>query len=490
MFVKLRRLSLESVGYGLTRMISQSVNLFLIPLYTRLFSPAEYGAVDVIKTISMLLLLVMILGTDTALSLYYYDDRDAVRRREFATIALAIRLMAVFVALGLLAVNANAFSRLLLGNASYASYLLLAFLALPFSLSINLFSHLLRLRFAMVKYNVLSIGLLLTTVGINLYLLLDRKVGAIGIFWADMIAGIIFTLLGLMLTRSDFALSWSPIRARALLRIGLPMLPASLGFAILTTADRLFLLRYSTLEVVGLYAVGAKLSSVIGLATGAFQTAWYPFALSIAKDRDAKSVYAKVLRYYLLLMMTIVILLSSFAREALSLFTSPAYVQAYKVVGILACNLAFTQAYYIVSIGLSLTKNTRHIGWTLGVAVLITLSLDFMLVPRLGMIGAALAPLVANVVASVFAYREAQRVYPIPFEWGKIGKIGLIGLVAMVIGTTISTGNLLLDIVLKVTTSFAAYPVALLLLGCVDKSEIAALRRQIDRLRFRLRASL
>jgi O-antigen/teichoic acid export membrane protein len=275
-----------------------------------------------------------------------------------------------------------------------------------------------------------------------------------------------------------------------MLHIGIPVLPASLGLMVLGVADRFFLLRYTTLEVVGLYAVGVKLGSVVGLATGAFQTAWYPFALSIAKERDAKMFYAKVLRYYLLLTLTVALLLSNFSKEVLSLFTSPAYVHAYQVVGILACNLALAQAYYIISIGLSLTKNTRQIGWTLGVAIVITLLLDFVLVPWLGMVGAALAPLVANLVSSFLAYRVAQRIYPIPFEWNKIGKIGLISLVIMLVGLNITTGSVSLDISLKVMVSFVIYPGLLLLSGCVDKAEIVAFGRFAKQLKDRFRTSL
>lgn len=74
MFAQLKKLSLESLGYGFSRAVSQSISIFLVPMYTRLFLPEEYGVIDVIKTITAVLMGVLILGTDTALSLHYFDD--------------------------------------------------------------------------------------------------------------------------------------------------------------------------------------------------------------------------------------------------------------------------------------------------------------------------------------------------------------------------------------------------------------------------------
>ena len=425
----------------------------------------------------------MLLGADTALSMLYYDDDDPTRRNELATATWFIRALFCFVIIAFTGLNIYYLSVRLLGNASYQPFLLMVALTLPFSLSINLFSQLLRLRFSLLKYNMLSIGLLLLTVALNLYLVAYKRVGIMGVFWSDLGANSIFALVGFAYTRNNFKFALSPKLTKTLLAIGLPILPASLAGVILASVDRFFLLRYTSLYTVGVYAVGAKLGNIMGLITGAFQIAWYPFAFSIAKEENARNVYANVLRFFLIATLALALFLSNFSKEDVHFATTPAYLNAYQVVGILAVGQVVGQGYYILSIGLGVTKKTVYLSITQLIGLAITLLLDFVLVPRIGMVGAATAPLVGDLLSAVWAYQMAQRSFPVPFEWGKISKIVLISIVLMLIGTNLNTGRLVVNIALEVVITFACYPVLLYFTGCISKAEVGAIGKLIAQVR-------
>jgi O-antigen/teichoic acid export membrane protein len=124
----------------------------------------------------------------------------------------------------------------------------------------------------------------------------------------------------------------------------------------------------------------------------------------------------------------------------------------------------------VLAIGIGRARRTQ-LNWVVtGIAAAINIVLNVVLIPRYGMIGAAIATLVAYVVLFVGMWVRARRVYPVPYQWRRVLTLAAVAVALTAVGTAV--GSLPLAIALAV-----AYPFALLPLGFYQPAELRRLRR-------------
>ncbi|HEX2081090.1 MAG TPA: hypothetical protein VHG08_25535, partial [Longimicrobium sp.] len=174
----LGRLFGDSLRYGVLDAANRLGAVLLVPLYTRVLAPADYGAMDLVLTLGMVALGVLFLGQDHALLFRWNQAPDAARRREVASAAAAAAVLAVTAGTAALLAVRGVVARAVVPGAPAAPELVaLALLALPVIAVNHVQLTVLRMRRAFGAYAALSAGTLLLTVGLNLWLLLGRGMG-------------------------------------------------------------------------------------------------------------------------------------------------------------------------------------------------------------------------------------------------------------------------------------------------------------------------
>ncbi len=471
MIARLKPLLKDSLIYGLGRYINTFIGALFIPIYTRIFSPAEYGIVDLIGATVSMIVIFLILGLDSATALYFYDTEDRHNQKKIISTSFYFRMMLAVVICSALFFSSGYISELIFNSTEYARFLKIGVAAIPFSLAIGFFLDLMRLKFESLKFSVISIGSTIINSILIIYLIFFLQLGIEGILIGTLISNIIFFFIGLYLTYKEYILSISLSRLRDLLSFGLPLLPASIAIWLMTFSDRYFLVKYSTLNEVGLYSIAIKLSGVLLLVISAFQLSWGPFAFSIKKEIDAKNTYSKVLTYYLIITSFLAIGLSLFSKEILMIMTQAEYIAAYKVVGILSFAVIFVGLYNIISIGVNLTKKTHYISLTTGIAALINIILNFLLIPSLGIIGAAIATLIANCSSVSLLYLISQKYYYIQYENVKIIKIFLFSGVIILTTGLVNINSIALNYLFKLSL-LIFFVIFLARLNIFEKNEV------------------
>ena len=485
MIEKLKQLMRDSLIYGLGKYINTFIGIIFVPMYTRIFPPSEYGVVDLIGSTISIIVMFLILGLDSATALYFYDTEDIRDRKIIVSTSFYFRMALSIVICSMLFFSSEFISELIFNSKEYAIYLKIGVASIPFSLAIGFFLDLMRLKFESLKFSVISIGNTIVTSILIIYLIIFLKLGIVGIFIGMLISNIIFFFIGIYLTYKEYILSFSLPRLRNLLSFGLPLFPSSIAIWLLTFSDRYFLVKYSTLNEVGLYSIGVKLSHILLLVTSAFQLSWGPFAFSIQKESDAKNIYSKVLTYYLIIALFLATGLSFFSKEILMIATQVEYVEAYKVVGILSYVVIFGGIYYIVSIGVNLTKKTHYISFTTGVAALINIILNFLMIPYLGMVGAAIASLIANSCSVFFLYRISQKYYHIDYEINKIIKIILLSGFLILTSIFLDINSVILNYLLKLSLLLSF--VVFLILYVFEKNEVDFINKMANNILLKIR---
>lgn len=475
---RLARLGRDSLFYGVLDAANRFVGIFLVPLYTRVLSPADYGGFDLVNTLAVVAYTVFCLGLDSALSFHYHaaGDEEGARRRAAVTALYAWGGATLAGALLLAAVRGPV-AAVALPQVPGAPYLLLlAALSLPLQAVTQVQMLVLRLRFSFRRYAVLSLGLLLTTVALNAYFVLYLRRGVEGILLAQLCARGLLAVVGTLLTRRDFAAGGDRALARRMVRYGAPLVLSNLSFWLVVYLERYALLRFASLDEVGLFGVATRIATFVTLVSMAIDMAWVPFALSIHREPDAPATYARALTWYLLLAGLAGTVLAVFAHDALVVLTTPLYYPAHVLVAPVVAALVLRGAFNIVAIGAFVRERTDELtAVSLGSAaghVLLLLAL----VPVLGALGAALATLAARVLGLAVLHARTRRLFPVPYEWGRIARMAAVFAAAAIAGAMLAGRPLWVSVAAKALLVLPAALAALWLAGAVPRGDLAALR--------------
>jgi O-antigen/teichoic acid export membrane protein len=266
----------------------------------------------------------------------------------------------------------------------------------------------------------------------------------------------------------------------AMEHFGLPLLPSALALWATKFSDRLFLNHYFDTKTVGVYSLGVQIASALVLLITAFQLAWPAFAYAIEDDDEARHTYAYVLTYYLFLMTWAAVGLSLLA-PFLAHFLAPTWHgrSSANVIPLLAFGNVIFAGYSAMTIGIGRARKTGANWIITGVGALVDVVLNIVLIPRIGISGAAIALLVAYATMFLGISWRAQHVFFVPYQWRRIVTLLSVGAALSVAGGVFSIPTPL-ALVLAI-----AYPLVLFVFGfylAPERRQMAALARRALRL--------
>jgi O-antigen/teichoic acid export membrane protein len=417
--LSLKRLAKESLIYGLSGYISKSISLLLLPLYTAVLTTEDYGILDLLGTIVVVSTFLILSGTDTSVGYYYFRKEHFDERPKIIISSMYVRLLFSAGAFVLIFFGSQMISQLIFGR-DLSLFVTITGMTIVFQALHSFLFNLLRLEFRVWLYTILSSVNILLSILMTIYFVLVLDMGVYGALIAQAISyGLIFVYtMFYVFKRYGFGFSYEWIKK--ILAYGFPLIGTGIAVWVLNSTDRYFLAHYTDLSAVGIYAVGAKLASIIGIIGGALQMSWGPYAMDIQYEKNAKDIYSKVFQLYFMVNVLAILSISMFAIDILKVFTQPAFYSAKAVVPFLCTSVFLTNAYFIVSIGINLTKKLQHTIWITILAAALNIGLNFLLTPLFGPVGASFCIMAANFVIFILTYIFSQKYYHIDYKFKKV----------------------------------------------------------------------
>ena len=447
---KFKQLGKESLIYGVSGMLQKFIAVLLVPLYWNAFLPDQIGQQALVLMVFTLLSAFSVLGMDNAAHTWFWQTDRAEDQRITIATWFWCQLTVSLVLGGLLALLAGPVSVLISGDKEAALLLQLAAATLPLSVAGVIVSHYFRLHRRPMSTLWFTIASSLLLVGLNLWFILALRWGMPGFFLAQTVAGGCSTVAGLWLLRKTIHPRFARMpRLREMLHFALPLMPAALALWVMGLSDRLFLEKFLDTREVGLYAAGASLATAVAMVTGAFTTAWGPFALSMQRQPDAPALYARALLVYLALGGAMVTAVALFTPEALQLLAKPAYMGAAPVVGILALGVLANGLATIASTGLGLAKKSAPIAAGVFIAAIVSVGLNLLLIPLCGKTGSAWASAVSWAVCTGYVFMRAQRIHPLPYDLRRAIAIGALLVLIVWLAPLLQLKTLMAAVLLK-----------------------------------------
>jgi O-antigen/teichoic acid export membrane protein/peptidoglycan/xylan/chitin deacetylase (PgdA/CDA1 family) len=437
----LRRLASASMLYAMTALGQQAVGFLLIPVYTRLIPAAEYGILELLTAFLSIAMMCVTLGLSSAINKVYHRDcqTEEARNAVVGTAVLASLPLMVIVG-GAVLVFARPISAVVTGDAAHAGLLRIAVTSSLCNAVLVMMLGGLRARERAVAYSTVTIAQFSFALVLNMVLVGVVGLGVQGVLLGNLTANALALGLATVMTGPGGGIVFSRRLARPLLAFGVAILPAMLSNWVMEVSDRYLLRVFRDLSEVAQYGVGYKFGMTIEyLVTWPFQLAWPAIAFGISHESGHERTYARVLTYLLLVLIFVVLLFAAASQSVLPVVIGRDYAPACNVVPIVVVAYALNALQYCISPGIHVGGRTHALSMIGIGAAVSNLALGLLMIPSLGMIGAAWATVAAYALAFGATVWLAQRTHPVRYERGRVARILAAGLVAYVLMHVVST---------------------------------------------------
>jgi O-antigen/teichoic acid export membrane protein len=436
MIEKIKELTKDTIIYGISTIVGRFLNFLLVPIYTNYISTSDFGVFANIYAYIAILTILFIYGMDAAFLKYSSLADESKKKDSFSTPFIFVFLTTILIVL-LLFILKIPFLDLMKVPSEY-SYLYLYFiLILAFDATALIPFASLRLKRKAARFTSIKLINIFINLSLNLILIVGYNYGIEAIFISNLAASG-FSLLALLPEIiSNLKINVDPELLKKMLWFGIPYLPASIAAMLVQVIDRPIVLALTDASTLGVYQANYKLGIFMMLFVSMFQYAWQPFFLTNAKEKNAKDIFSKILTLFLLSATFIWIVLTLFVEDLAKFEFLPGktiigqeYLSGLIIVPIILLGYLFHGLYVNFTAGIYIEEKTKYFPIVTGSGAVINTAVNFLLIPFIGLIGAALATLVSYMVMSGGLFYVSQKFYETKYEYKKIGKILFLILVS------------------------------------------------------------
>ncbi len=469
---QLKKLAGQTAVYGISSILGRVLNYMLVPLYSRVFLPAEAAVYVEMYAYIAFFFVILTYGFETAF--FRFSETHEPRNQVYSTAFWSIVVTTLVFASATLLNSRNlaAFLRYE-DHPEYFVYFILiisldAITAIPFA---KLRSENKALRFAIIRLINILVNIVLNIVLIivlpyffktignpavhnALSFITDGKPNVSSIFIANLVASFVSALLLLpVMIKSGFHFNvklWKPMFFYAF-----PLLIFGLAGIVNETIDRVLLKYLLPPEVamhnLGIYGMCYKIAIFIAIFIQAFRYAAEPFFFSQAKEKNAPETYAAVMNYFVLTCITISLVIMLYI-DVFKYFVGSNYYEGLRIVPILLVSHVFLGVFYNLSVWYKLSGRTKFGAYISLAGAIITIGLNLLLIPVVGYMGSAWANFACYLFMMIVSYFLGQKYYPIPYNLKKAGMYFLISILFFTISQMINPSqpalNLLFNTIL------------------------------------------
>ena len=465
-------ISLSSL-YSLGKFSELALSFVFIPIYTTFLSLEDYGVVG-LMSITVGLVVKFVAPINQALLRFYYApeyrDRNGV-------LLFNLFLLLLLKAGGLALIfwrMSEYLTDTLLGNRNLVYIVQIYALILLFKPFSEFFRDLLRLL-EKAKYAVfVSLLRLLLSAFLTLHLLINLKAGVLALVLGELF-GAVFTTIAILpvfIKRATFR--FSPTLLIPTLKYAYPLLLAGYSFFLVRFGDRYVLKIFHPVSTVGLYSFGDRFTSIIGTALiTPLQQALQPVILKQEADPKAvKDLLSRGTTYFYLVGFGLGLLLSLFSREAFRILArKEEFWGGWVIVPILTFAHIQRGIGSFLRMGMVMAKKTFHMSATVLLVAVVNLGLNFLTVPRWGMLGAAFATMISNIVWNLLRAYYSAKFYNLYLDLRRLLHITVTGCGLYGLSLLIATGEFMALNALIKFMLVLSYPLTLFITGFFHESE-------------------
>ncbi len=387
----------NSIIFTIANLGTKFVSIVMVPLYTYVMSAEQYGTVDLITTISGILLPIVFMSMSDAVLRYSMDTR--YEKKSVLTAGLFIYLCGGLILVPILCI----FSIL---DLPFSEYVVLCASLLICNGLMQLINQFLRASNHVRAFALNGVLYTFAFAGLNIVFLVKLKLGVLGYVYSILCADLVCIVFGVVISRIWHYISIHLDRTtlKQMLNYSIPLIPNALMWWIMDASDKFIITMFLGIDANGLYAISKKLPTLIDTFHGIFNQAWQLSAIQENDSADVKDFSSFVYRVYYVFLFLVVSILLAVGKPVVHFVLGDEYLETWKYIPFLLIAVAFSSMAGFLSSKLIADEKTKVIFRTTVVGAVVNTVLNFILIPCAGINGAAIATMIG--FGAVLVIRE------------------------------------------------------------------------------------
>ena len=397
-----RYLAKNTIIFTIGNFGSKIISFLLVPLYTNVLSTEEYGNADLITTLCGVLAPILILNISEAVMRFQLDKGE--NKNDIFRIGLRIFIVSIFGGIII-----TPLYTLIRPIKDYWLYIYLYNVSIGAS---TLFLYDLRGKEQLLKYSIGGILMTLSAALLNILFLVVLHLGLKGYILAYIIANII-TAAYCAITGGSFKNYSKGIidssKLKEMVKFSIVLIPNTFMWWIMNSSDRLMVATMVSSAQAGIYAISYKLPTLVSTLTGIFNQAWGYSAIHEHGSADESEYNNKVFITLISFAMLMGIGLLTIMKPFLKIYVEQSFYDAWKYTPFLVVGCVYLTMGTFMSSTYNVHKDSMGflISATFGATT--NVGLNFLLIPRFEVYGAAIATCVSYIVVFVFRYFHTRK---------------------------------------------------------------------------------
>lgn len=479
MIKEVRETTKHSVIYAVSSILMKVVGLILLPIYTDLkyLSYEDYGVLTLLETTLQVLVSLMAFSMDSSLTRWYWDKKYINRQSSIFFTSFTTLVAFILPSIVVLSLLSGSLSNLIFDTPEYANLLKLIAICAALQITNNHILALAKARSNSLLYAAISIGRLIISLGIIIWGVVINKGGVEYILYGYTAGEAVVLAISSIYAVRNMSPKFEISIIKEMLVYGAPIMLSTVAGILISSTDKYMINSMSGVEDTGLYSFGYKIANTLKMVVIMPLTfAITPLNMKKIGVDGNQHFYSKVATYSLLIYSIAWIALSLFSYELIDLVSqSENYISAVSFIPIIGMALLFVFLRLNLTIGLIVKKKTKILGALVFGTGILNVILNRLLIPILGIYGAALSTLLSHMAFSAAVYYYAQREYPIKYEVGKIALIIVVSTIAIAVGMPLNDYNLFIRIAIKLAL-IVSFPFILNIFKFYDSEEKRVIR--------------
>ena len=384
-------------GFSIGPIVGAIISFITIPITTYFIAPDEYGKVTMFTLLQSILSMVVCLGIDQSYTRFYNEEKN---KKKLLLNSMILPIVLSLIIAILLIVFAGNVSYILFEDSSYTLPIYLLSVMIPLMIFERFLLLSVRMQEKSFQYSFQSILIkFIILVSTIIFIMFIRR-DFLSIVYSAIIGQIVGDIIIILLNLKDFSFNiilFDKKLFNELLKFGLPLLiVAIIGWA-LNSMDKVFLRIYTTFEEIGYYNIAMKIANILLIVQTCFTSFWVPTAYRWYAQKEPKEKFNMV-SDSITIIMSIIFMLILLFKNLLPLLISKSYERA---IYIMPCLLFYPIMYTMsetTTLGITFSKKSYLNIIVSVVSIAVNLILNYLLIPKTGAVGAAIATGISYIV--------------------------------------------------------------------------------------------
>ena len=391
---------------SLGKICTSLLTFLLLPLYTGVLSTAEYGIVDLLNTLTILLLPIITFQIEKAVFRELVESRNDDKK-----ISQIITTSSIFIFYQLiLFIIIFLFCSLFIKN-DYKFFLMINIIAY---IMLSFFQQISRGLNDIKKYTIGSFISAVVAIIFNIIFLIIIPMGVTGMLLATFIGyfmGASYLFLRLEIYRY-FKFKDNKIQIlKLLLKYSVPLIPNALSWWVFSASDRLIVTTFLGVDYNGILAASLKFSSIITTLYTIFDTSWIESMSSHIDDDDIEIYFNNVIDKIMRIFISVSVLMICLLPFAFPLLVNAKFGTGYYLIPISIISALFNTLQGVVVVTYAAKKNTKAIANTSIYSAIINIFVHLLFIKLIGLYAAVLSTLASFAIMSIYRCYDINKKY-------------------------------------------------------------------------------